>query len=374
MKILVAEDERISRRMLERQLIDWGHQVVAVDDGAQAWEAFQREPFDAVLTDWLMPVMGGCELIGRIRAANVDRFVYVVMITARTDAEDAVAALNAGADDFVRKPFDRAELQARLGAGERIVRLERAIRAQHRRMALDLQAGAQYVRSMIPPPQPAGKPAVDWRYVPAADLAGDSLGYHWIDPEHFAVYLLDVTGHGLDAALLSVTVLNVLRSMSLPGADFRRPSQVLATLNDKFPMEQHQDRCFTLWYGVYRPAARTLVWAGGGHPDAVLTAAGAADGAFDRLPSTGPLIGMLAGGEFPERTTAALPGATLFVVSDGAYEIECRGGETWNYALLAEFLARHAADQPLERLWRRVHTLRGHDALEDDFTALAVRF
>jgi sigma-B regulation protein RsbU (phosphoserine phosphatase) len=241
-------------------------------------------------------------------------------------------------------------------------------------MALDLQAGAQYVRSMIPPPQPAGEPGVDWRYVPAADLAGDSLGYHWIDPEHFAVYLLDVTGHGLDAALLSVTVLNVLRSMSLPGADFRRPSQVLATLNDKFPMEQHQDRCFTLWYGVYRPRTRTLVWAGGGHPDAMLTRGGGAGAPLVRLPSTGPLMGMLTGGEFPERTTDALPGATLFVVSDGAYEIECGGGETWSYALLADFLGRHAADQPLEQLWRHVQELRGHDALEDDFTALAVRF
>jgi sigma-B regulation protein RsbU (phosphoserine phosphatase) len=374
MKILIAEDERISRRSLERQMEQWGHEVVAVEDGNQAWAAFQASEFDAVVTDWQMPGLGGDELVRRIRAATPDRFVYVIMITSRTDAEDAVAGLTAGADDFVRKPFDKAELRARLHAGERLVTLERTIRRQNRRMALDLEAGARYVRSMIPPPAPQGDPAIDWIYVPAADLAGDTLGFHWIDDNRCALYLLDVTGHGLDAALLSVTVLNVLRSMSLPATDFGRPSQVVATLNDKFPMEEHEDRCFTIWYGVYNRRTRELTWAGGGHPDALLLGPEGAADRRQRLSSTGPLMGMLADVEYAENSIEVPPGAHLFLVSDGAYEIDRPGQPQWTYDEMADFLAQHAMQQPLAALWRHVQEIGGQATLADDFTALQFRF
>ncbi len=374
MKILIAEDERISRRSLERQMEQWGHEVVAVEDGDQAWIAFQAGEFDAVVTDWQMPGLGGDELVRRIRAATPDRFVYVIMITSRTDAEDAVAGLTAGADDFVRKPFDKAELRARLHAGQRLVTLERTIRSQNRRMALDLEAGARYVRSMIPPPAPQGDPAIDWLYVPAADLAGDSLGFHAIDKDRLAIYLLDVTGHGLDAALLSVTVLNVLRSMSLPKTDFGSPAEVLATLNDKFPMEEHEDRCFTIWYGVYNRSARQLAWAGGGHPDALLLAADGAAGGRERLSSTGPLMGMLSGAEFPEKSINVPPGARLFLVSDGAYEIDRPDLPQWTYGEMAEFLVARAAEHPLQSLWEHVQQIGGQTTLADDFTVLMLRF
>lgn len=374
MKILIAEDERISRRSLERQVEQWGHAVVAVEDGDQAWAAFQADDFDAVITDWQMPGLSGDELVRRIRAATLDRFVYVMMITSLTDAEDAVTGLNAGADDFVRKPFDKAELQARINAGQRVVNLERAIRRQNRRMAQDLAAGARYVQSMIPPPVPDGDPAIDWLYVPAADLAGDTLGFHWIDADRCALYVLDVTGHGLDAALLSVTVLNVLRSMSLPATDFGRPSQVVATLNDKFPMEEHEDRCFTIWYGVYNRHTRELAWAGGGHPDALLLVPDGASDWRQRLSSTGPLMGMLSGVEFGEKSIDVPAGAHLFLVSDGAYEIDRPGQAQWTYDEMADFLAQHAAHQPLAALWQHVQEIGGQTTLADDFTALQLRF
>jgi predicted ATPase len=99
------------------------------------------------------------------------------------------------------------------------------------RMRAEFAAGIKYVRDCIPPPMD-GLVSVDWRYLPASTLGGDTIGYHWVDENHLALYLVDVTGHGLDAALLAVTVSNVIRSGSLPGADMKQPDQVLAKLND----------------------------------------------------------------------------------------------------------------------------------------------
>jgi adenylate cyclase len=125
MRILIAEDEPISRRSLERQLGRWGHDVVAVSDGTEAWQAFHAGKFDIVVSDWDMPGVTGVELIQRIRASVDQPFVYIIMLTSRTLTEDLVTGIDAGADDFLTKPFDKSELKVRLLAGERFVRLER---------------------------------------------------------------------------------------------------------------------------------------------------------------------------------------------------------------------------------------------------------
>ena len=125
MRILVAEDEPISRRSLERQLGRWGHDVATASDGAEAWQAFQAGEFDIVVSDWDMPEVTGVELIRRIRAARNRAFVYIIMLTGRAQTKDIVKGIAAGADDFLTKPFEKAELEVRLLAGERLVCLER---------------------------------------------------------------------------------------------------------------------------------------------------------------------------------------------------------------------------------------------------------
>ena len=111
----------------------------------------------------------------------------------------------------------------------------------------------------------------DWRFIPSAELGGDSFGYHWLDDEHFAFYLLDVSGHGVGSALLSVSAMNALRSQALPQTDFRLPGQVLGALNNAFQMDQQNGLFFTIWYGVYHKPTRRLDFSGGGHPPGLLS-------------------------------------------------------------------------------------------------------
>ena len=376
MRVLIAEDERITLRTLERRVSGWGHDVATAENGAAAWELFQKQPFDAVLTDWQMPEMDGLELVRRIREASTaaGRYVYVILLTSKSEKTELVAGLDAGANDFLTKPFDSGELQARLNSGQRIIDLERELAAKNATLQKDLDAAADYVRSLLPAPL-TGPISIDWRYIPAGDLAGDSLGYHWVDGEHLAMYVLDVTGHGLDAALLSVTVLNVVRSMSLPGVDFCDPAQVLAGLNQRFPMEEHQDRCFTAWYGVYSKATRELAWCGGGHPAALLFASDRYARPVE-LPSNGPLVGMwpMWDGVTQRRTIGA--GETLCVLSDGAFEIETPEGVqgTWEEFVDSAVQLRSSGRELLGGLIEVAKKRRGQPGFEDDVTLVLATF
>ena len=128
MKILIAEDSHVSRRLLEAQLQRWGHEVQVTADGDAAWEAIQQKDAPALaILDWMMPGVAGVEICRRVRARATALPLYIILLTARTASEDVVQGLNAGADDYVTKPFHAAELQARLGVGIRIVLLQRQL-------------------------------------------------------------------------------------------------------------------------------------------------------------------------------------------------------------------------------------------------------
>ena len=127
MKLLIAEDSATLRSLLAIQLADWEFEIAEAKDGAEAWEKFQQSPFPLVLTDWIMPHMDGLELIRRIRGAEVPFYVYIVLLTAKSEKEDLVYAMEAGADDFLVKPCDDDELRVRLREGMRILELQQSL-------------------------------------------------------------------------------------------------------------------------------------------------------------------------------------------------------------------------------------------------------
>ena len=127
MKVLVAEDSAIMRQLLVGSLQKWDYEVVVAKDGVEAWELFQQQHIPLVLTDWLMPNMDGVELVERIRGSDRPGYVYIILLTAKSDKEDLVEAMNAGANDFLAKPVNQDELRVRLRAGKRIIDLEQTL-------------------------------------------------------------------------------------------------------------------------------------------------------------------------------------------------------------------------------------------------------
>jgi signal transduction histidine kinase len=143
MKVLIVEDSLVMRRLLRSSLQKWQYEVTEAEDGARAWELFRHEHFPLVLTDWLMPEMDGLELTRRIRACELPSYVYIILLTAKSEKEDLVTAMDAGADDFLAKPFDSDELRVRMREGQRIIQLELKLAEQYRQLRMTQAALVQ---------------------------------------------------------------------------------------------------------------------------------------------------------------------------------------------------------------------------------------
>ena len=150
MRILIAEDDVVSRHLLETTLTKWGYEVISTTDGMQAFDALSQPdaPSLAVL-DWMMPGMDGAEVCQRARSLGTDRLLYIILLTAKGRKEDIVQGLTAGADDYIIKPFDRSELKARINVGERILRLEAELAARVKELELAL-ANVKLLQGLLP--------------------------------------------------------------------------------------------------------------------------------------------------------------------------------------------------------------------------------
>ncbi|MCZ2143909.1 MAG: SpoIIE family protein phosphatase [Ignavibacteriales bacterium] len=212
-----------------------------------------------------------------------------------------------------------------------------------------------------------------WKFVPSADLGGDSFGYHWIDKDHFAVYLLDVCDHGVGPALLSVSALNVLRSQTLPNTDFRDPVSVLTTLNETFVMEKQNNLYFTIWYGVFNKETRELVYGSAGHPPALLFEP---EGEIKELITKNLIVGHLPKFPYKSARVAVPDGAALYVFSDGVYEVEISPGVMWTLEEMRDFLKLKKDDESSElgALYDHIQVLNRDETLPDDFSILKLIF
>lgn len=241
------------------------------------------------------------------------------------------------------------------------------------RLREELDEAATYARSVLPAPR-LDPPGADWHYEPSTELGGDLLGYHHIDANHFAIYLLDVCGHGVGPALLSFSVNNVLRGQTLADTDFLSPSSVLAALNDAFAMENQHDKFFTMWYGVHDARSGELRYASGGHPPAILVRTSAGGDSTEMLGNIGNIaVGTVPNFRFGEGTTTVAAGDRLIVYSDGAFELPDAEDGMMGPDDLVDFLAADTSRGPTD-FYSWVRSRNGDQDLPDDFSLLRISF
>jgi sigma-B regulation protein RsbU (phosphoserine phosphatase) len=332
-----------------------------------------------ILQDLVMPDIDGLTLVKFFRAHPRLKNIPLIVLSTREEAATKAEAFALGANDYLVKLPDRIELIARIRYHSKgyINLLQRneayeALLAHQQAMAAELALAANYVMSLLPKPIAEGPVRTQWRYVPSTQLGGDCFGYHWIDDDHFAIYLLDVCGHGVGAALLSVSALNVLRSQTLRNVDFHFPEQVLTSLNESFQMEEHNNLYFTIWYGVYCKSRREIRYASGGHPPALLFAA---DGTAKQLITHSFFIGGMPDSPYQSGVISVPDGAArLYVFSDGAYEVDRKEGGMWTLEELEAYLLPHLPDEEgeIDALYRFLQEMRGEKTLDDDFSMLRV--
>jgi sigma-B regulation protein RsbU (phosphoserine phosphatase) len=333
-----------------------------------------------ILQDLVMPEVDGLDLVRFFRAHPKLRDIPLIVLSSKEEAVTKAEAFALGANDYLVKLPDRIELVARLryhsqGYINLLQRNEayQALLASQQKLANEVARAAEYVISLLPTPISGGEVTTAWRYVPSATLGGDSFGYHWIDEDHFAFYLLDVCGHGVGSALLSVSALNVLRAQSLPNVDFREPVAVLGGMNASFQMGKHNDLYFTLWYGVYNRQTRRLRHASAGHPPALLFTDSQA---ATQLLSRNFFIGGFPQVDYEAAEIDVPANSRLYLFSDGVYEVDRPDGTMWSFEELQDYLSHPVAESgaEIEALYKTLQEMHSVDVLEDDFSLLRVDF
>ncbi|MEO0489679.1 MAG: PP2C family protein-serine/threonine phosphatase, partial [Cyanobacteria bacterium J06659_2] len=225
-----------------------------------------------------------------------------------------------------------------------------------------------------------GTVSVDSRFIPSRELGGDCFDYYWLDPDYLAFYLLDVSGHGLGAALPSISVQNVLRSQSLPDVNFYQPSAVLKALNETFQMNDQNDKYFTIWYGVYNQSRRQLTYASAGHPPAVLINKNEKGFYATCLRTPNLPVGMMTDVTYESDRQVISSESLLYIFSDGVYEsfdpstpLDEDDG-IWDLDGFVDLLVQQADSRDLDHLLSTVQGIRRRSTFPDDLSILQVMF
>lgn len=386
--LLIIDDDPIVRAALKRTLQNQGYEVTVASNGEEGIIQAQQIKPALIICDWVMQPIDGLEVCRQIKENPELSATFFILLTAKGKGSDKesvderVKGLDAGADEFVSKPIDMEEVKARVRAGLRLYELNQTLQSQKQALEVlnqalraDLDEAAEYVSSLLPAPL-AGEITTESKFIPSAQLGGDCFDYYWLDSEHLAMYLLDVSGHGVGSALLSVSVLNVLRTQSLRNTNFCRPSQVLGALNNAFQMSAQGEKYFTIWYGVYNTVNRQLLYASAGHPPGVLLS-GASETPIQvqRLESTGLPIGFIPDADFDEVAYDIPQDSTLYLFSDGAYEILQTDTQIWGLEAFISLLtdAQQKMNFCLDDLIDFILHLNAQKVLDDDLSLLKVK-
>ena len=345
--ILVVDDDESNRESLRRRLLRHGYAVIAAADGPSALELIERQSFDLVLLDVMMPGMSGLEVLERVRQRRSHTELPIIMATARDQSEDIVGALDAGANDYVTKPLDFAVVLARVRMQlllkkniDRVVELERHLMArntdleaantkleQHaQRTSHELEAAAKVQKTFLPSLSPKfGNSSFAWAFDPCEELAGDALNILQLDADHVAFYVLDVSGHGVAASLLAVAATRLLSAVGHGDSIVVRlidgvatpvePSIVASTLNERFAWNPETGQFMTLFYALLNCKTQMLSYVSAGHPGAIQIARGKE---ARTLEGSGLPIGI---GETYEQQEVRLDrGDRVYLYSDGVTE------------------------------------------------------
>jgi sigma-B regulation protein RsbU (phosphoserine phosphatase) len=388
-KVLIVDDVALNLKLLHAILRKAGHEVVEAASGHEALLKVREAAPDLILLDVMMPGMDGYEVCRILKQDPETSAIPVVFVSALGEVTDRIKGLEVGAEDYLSKPFDNGEVMARVKAQLRLRHLtrdleglNRELRAKQRLIEEDLRAAAEIQRALLPRPglRVPGV-ATAWLFEPCATIGGDIFDVLVLDDDHVAFYIIDVSGHGVPPALLTVSVSQALSPES--GGTLRRagdgshsvasPAEVLRLLDREYPIERF-GMFFTISYLVLRLSDGTLRYSSAGHPPPLLLRPG---GDLRSLDEGGPIIGIGAGLDYEEGSVRLSPGDRVLLYTDGVVESMDPAREVFGDARLRELL-RDMRKESLEGVCEAIRSAlaahaRGAEPL-DDVSILALEY
>ena len=397
--ILVVDDTPANLQVLAGMLKDRGYKVRPVPSGKLALLAAQRDPPDLILLDINMPEMNGYEVCEQLKADEMLKGIPVIFISALTEQLDKVKAFAMGGVDYITKPFQMEELHARVETHLKLRRLQIELEEANARLAKvndrmsrDLNAAAKIQETFLPRETPL-TPNTDfaWVYRPCDELAGDGLNIIALNDLNVGLYILDVSGHGVASALLSVAMCRLLSPPSDPSSilireggietgsekprrtsfDITPPIEVAAILNRLFPFDPETEQFATMVYGILNATTGEFRYVSAGHPAPVHFPFSAAP-VF--LENQGFPIG-LADDPFVERSVRLGPGDRLYIYSDGVPEAMNSNGNQFGNSRILTAIER-ARSSPLKAsiagLLEEITSWQGSEKPHDDISILAI--
>lgn len=379
--VLLIDDQAFVGETVRRMLAEESDIVFHYcQDPAQAMKMALEVSPTIILQDLVMPDIDGMTLVRYFRAHGSLRDVPVIVLSSKEEATTKAELFANGANDYLVKLPDKIELIARIRYHSRgyINLRERndayeALEQSQKALIRELEKAANYVISLIPLAIENELISTVWNYTPSEQLGGDAFGYHWIDKEHFAFYLLDVCGHGVGSALMGVSALNALRLQIFKDTDFKDPISVLDALNKNYQMSDHNELYFTIWYGVYNNKTRLLEYGSAGHPPALLLTS---SGEKIKLITENFIIGGLPDFPFTKKSIEVPASSRVYVFSDGVYEIEQENGAMWTLEEMFDVIAdkTNSKGEEIGYLLDYVRRIGNNEKLDDDFSMLRVCF
>lgn len=398
--VLVVDDSRLQRRILSVSLRKWGFEVLEADSGQAGLDIARATPIDVILSDWMMPGMSGPEFCRAYRALPGENYAYFILLTSKTEKGAVTEGLDTGADDFLNKPVDVAELRSRIKAGQRILAMQQELaeknetmkatldelRALHKAINRDLEQACILQKALMPPRYlDEGAYSVTTLVRPSGHVGGDLVGYQVLEDGRICFWSVDVSGHGIASALITIRLSSLFKASSGgrnllfgTGEDgetvIRRPSAVFNDLNTILCSELETDHYLTMMLGTFDPADGALTFSQAGHPNPVLQRV---CGRIEFLGHGGMPIGLIGGSEYEDETVTLSPGDRLFVYSDGVTECENPDGAMVEDAGLAAMMGRHAGAKDndfMEKLMWELAEFADGRPFGDDISAVLLDF
>ncbi|OAI55400.1 hypothetical protein AYO47_00415 [Planctomyces sp. SCGC AG-212-M04] len=386
----MVDDTPANLQVLTGMLKERRYKVRPVPSGKLALLAAQRDPPDLILLDINMPEMNGYEVCQQLKADDRLRGIPVIFISALTEQLDKVNAFAIGGVDYLTKPFQMEELHARVETHLKLHRLQTELQAANTdlaaandRMSRDLQAAMRIQQTFLPH-EGASFPGMEfaWIYRPCDELAGDGLNVVTLDDTHVGLYVLDVSGHGVAAALLSVTMSRLLsssadhssilvRRSSTGSTSITPPAEVAAHLNRLFPFDGVTAQFATLLYGVLDLTTGEFRYVSAGHPPPIHLNV---SGTSSVLESEGYPVGV-ADEDYKERTVRLEAGDRLYLYSDGVFEALNASGEPFGGSRLQRSIEASRSCQiwdSVQALLADVECWQGTISVGDDLSLLAI--